>query len=82
MASIFLFDMPLLFQQLMDSSAIVSVLETFLRDKSSQLQDIVKFYPITKFFNDEGKEITDVTNKYFIMHNAVVPDQKERTAEA
>ncbi|XP_063545891.1 prostaglandin E synthase 2 [Cydia strobilella] len=70
------------YQQLMDSSAIVSVLETFLRDKNCQLQDVVKFYPVTKFLNDQGKEVTDVTNKYFIMHNSVVSDQTERNTEA
>ncbi|KAM3968561.1 prostaglandin E synthase Su(P) [Aphomia sociella] len=69
------------YQQLLDSTAIMSVLETHLRDKSSQLQEIVKFYPTTKYVNDAGRNTTDITNKYFIMHNNTVPDERERAAE-
>lgn len=68
-------------QQLLDSTAIVSVLETYLRDKSSDLRDVVKFYPVTNYPNDDGKNVTDITNKYFIMHNAPVPDEREKQAE-
>ncbi|XP_075990878.1 prostaglandin E synthase Su(P) [Anticarsia gemmatalis] len=68
------------YQQLLDSTAIISVLETYMRDKAS-LRDIIKFYPVTKYINDTGKDATDITNKYFIMHNAPVPDEKERAAE-
>ncbi|XP_045784849.1 prostaglandin E synthase 2 [Maniola jurtina] len=70
------------YQQLLDSTAIMSVLETYLSDKSYQLQDIIKFYPITRFVDDTGKTTTDVTNKYFIMHNSTVPDEKQRNIEA
>ncbi|RVE49247.1 hypothetical protein evm_006139 [Chilo suppressalis] len=69
------------YQQLLDSSAIISVLETFLKDRSSKLRDVVKFYPATKYTNDDGKQTTDIANKYFIMHNAVVPDERERATE-
>lgn len=70
-----------MFKQLLDSTAIVSVLETYLRDKSSHLQDIIKFYPATSYLNDDSKQVTDITNKYFIMHNAPVPDEREKMAE-
>ncbi|XP_047544302.1 prostaglandin E synthase 2 [Vanessa atalanta] len=69
------------YQQLLDSTAILSILETHIRDKSYSLRDIVKFYPVSKFENDSGKPTTDVTNKYFIMHNSAVPDEKQRVAE-
>ncbi|XP_072931069.1 prostaglandin E synthase 2 [Epargyreus clarus] len=69
------------YQQLLDSSAIMSILETHLKDKSLQLPEIVKFYPATRYENEERKMITDITNKYFIMHNGPVPDDKERAAE-
>ncbi|XP_068618391.1 prostaglandin E synthase 2 [Battus philenor] len=69
------------YQQLMDSSAIISVVETHLRDKVSQLRDVIKFYPITRYDNEDGKSVTDITNKYFIMHNSPVPDEKERKEE-
>lgn len=68
-------------QTLLDSSAILSILETHLRDKTYSLQDIVKFYPLSKFENDSGKITSDVTNKYFIMHNSPVPDEKQRNVE-
>ncbi|CAG9558261.1 unnamed protein product [Danaus chrysippus] len=70
------------YQQLLDSTAIISMLETYLRDKSYQLSDIVKFYPATRFVNDSGKVATDITNKYFVMHNAPVLDEKQKAAEA
>lgn len=69
------------YQQLLDSTAIISVLETYLRDKSTGLREIVKFYPATKFVNDAGTETTDIANKYFIMHQANVPDEKEKALE-
>ncbi|KAL0852195.1 hypothetical protein ABMA28_000419 [Loxostege sticticalis] len=69
------------YQQLLDSTAIISVLETYLQDKATQLQDIVKFYPTTKYVNDDGKNTTDIANKYFVMHSAVVPDERERAIE-
>ncbi|KAL0902555.1 hypothetical protein ABMA27_000395 [Loxostege sticticalis] len=69
------------YQQLLDSTAIISVLETYLQDKATQLQDIVKFYPTTKYVNDDGKSTTDIANKYFVMHSSVVPDERERAIE-
>lgn len=69
------------YQQLLDSTAIISVLETYFQDKSLQLTDVIKFYPVTKYVNDSGTDATDIANKYFIMHNAQVPDEKERAAE-
>lgn len=69
------------YQQLLDSTAIISILETYMMDKGIQLPEIVKFYPATKFVNDSGKDVTEIANKYFIMHNAAVPDEKEREAE-
>lgn len=58
------------------------MLETYLRDKSYQLSDIVKFYPATRFVNDSGKIATDITNKYFVMNNAPLLDEKQKAAEA
>ncbi|CAK1588199.1 unnamed protein product [Parnassius mnemosyne] len=69
------------YQQLFDSTAIISMLETFLRDKTLQLHEIIKFYPITKYINEDGKNTTDITNKYFIMHNSTNVHEKEKRAE-
>ncbi|KAJ2954413.1 hypothetical protein O0L34_g2678 [Tuta absoluta] len=69
------------YQQLLDSTAIISVLETYLRDQSQQLQEVVKYYPPNTFLTDDGKKSSDITNKYFVMHNAPIQDKKEREAE-
>lgn len=65
----------------MDSTAIISVLETFLRDKSTQLREVLKYYPANNYVNDDGKQVTDIPNKYFIMHNADVNSEKEKKTE-
>ncbi|XP_035431091.1 prostaglandin E synthase 2 [Spodoptera frugiperda] len=70
------------YQQLLDSTAIISVLETYLKDKTSELRELIKFYPVTKFVTETGNESTDIANKYFIMHQANVPDEKEKALEA
>ncbi|CAH0716420.1 unnamed protein product, partial [Brenthis ino] len=70
------------YQQLVDSTAILSILETYLRDKSYELSDIIKFYPLTRYVTDAGKSTLDVTNKYFVMSSSVVPDEKQRAIEA
>lgn len=73
--------MILIFQQLLDSTAIISILETYLLDKKSQLTEIIKFYPVSQFVNDAGKNITEITNKYFIMHNSPLSNDNEKSAE-
>ncbi|KAI5641360.1 glutaredoxin domain-containing protein [Phthorimaea operculella] len=69
------------YQQLLDSTAIISVLETYLRDQSQPLQEVVKYYPPNSFLTDDGKKASDITNKYFVMHNAPIQDKNEREAE-
>lgn len=77
----FLFEMMLIFQQLLDSTGILSILETYLMEKGAQLCEIIKFYPVSKYVNESGKEVTEIANKYYIMHNAPVLDEKEKQAE-
>lgn len=69
------------YQQLLDSTTIISALETYMHDRTLSLREIVKFYPVTKYINESGVETTEIANKYFIMHNAPVPDEKEKAAE-
>lgn len=69
------------YQQLVDSTAIMSILETYWSDTSLQLNDIIKFYPLYRYTTDAGKSATDVTNKYFVMNNSAVPDEKQRIVE-
>lgn len=53
--------------QLNDSSVIISSLKTFLISKEKSVPDILHCYPEMKSVNDRGKEVTEYTNKYWLM---------------
>lgn len=53
--------------QLTDSSMIVSVLSSYLKDKSQDVGELAKFYPSISFINDAGRKTSDIMNKYFLM---------------
>ncbi|KAG7313230.1 hypothetical protein JYU34_000329 [Plutella xylostella] len=69
------------YQQLMDSTAIISVLETHLRDRTAQIKELIRFYPATRYTADDGKQTTEISNKYFIMHNQPMNNEAVRNAE-
>lgn len=54
--------------QLNDSSVIISILGTYLMDIKGGLQSALKYYVPVVYTNEEGIEITEVTNKYFLMY--------------
>ncbi|KAG8193809.1 hypothetical protein JTE90_029543 [Oedothorax gibbosus] len=54
--------------QLNDSSVIISLLGSFLVDVSGGLESMLKYYVPLVYTNDEGKEIEEVMNKYFVMY--------------
>uniref|UniRef100_A0A8C4N013 Prostaglandin E synthase 2 n=1 Tax=Equus asinus TaxID=9793 RepID=A0A8C4N013_EQUAS len=53
-------------QQLNDSSVIISALKTHLVS-GQPLEDIITYYPPMKAMNDQGKEVTEFCNKYWLM---------------
>ncbi|KAM5259106.1 prostaglandin E synthase 2 isoform 2-T2 [Hipposideros larvatus] len=53
-------------QQLNDSSVIISALKTYLVS-GQPLEDIITYYPPMKAMNDQGKEVTEFCNKYWLM---------------
>ncbi|XP_012495262.1 PREDICTED: prostaglandin E synthase 2 [Propithecus coquereli] len=53
-------------QQLNDSSVIISALKTYLVS-GQPLEEIVTYYPPMKAMNDQGKEVTEFCNKYWLM---------------
>ncbi|XP_064435690.1 prostaglandin E synthase 2 isoform X3 [Mirounga angustirostris] len=53
-------------QQLNDSSVIISALKTYLVS-GQPLERIVTYYPSMKAVNDQGKEVTEFFNKYWLM---------------
>lgn len=50
-----------------DSSVIVSLLESYLEDRTVPLERLLTYYPPLESQNSKGKKVTDYPNKYFIM---------------
>ncbi|XP_060056246.1 prostaglandin E synthase 2 isoform X1 [Erinaceus europaeus] len=53
-------------QQLNDSSVIISALKTYLVS-GQPLEDVITYYPPMKAVNEQGKEVTEFCNKYWLM---------------
>lgn len=64
----------------MDSTAIISVLETFFEDPSHPIEQVIKYYPSHTFVKD-GKETVEVANRYFVMSEAPSNDANSLHAE-
>ncbi|XP_035212953.1 prostaglandin E synthase 2-like [Stegodyphus dumicola] len=62
--------------QLNDSSVIVSILGTLLLDINSGLSKVLPYYAPLVYKDDDGKEITDVLNKYSLMYGDKTPKDK------
>lgn len=56
------------YQQLTDSTMIISAMATYLKNRMFNIQDIANFYPSVTFIDDDGKRKSDIMNKYFIMN--------------
>ena len=61
----------------MDSSLIISVLQSLLYDKNMKLEDLLKFYPMVEFVED-GTKNTEIMNKYFLMLQDSLPKGKTK----
>ncbi|XP_036385832.1 prostaglandin E synthase 2-like [Megalops cyprinoides] len=57
--------------QLNDSSVIISTLKTYLINKDKSIQQTVMYYPEYKTTNARGKEVTEYSNKYWVMLNEI-----------
>ncbi|XP_069701067.1 prostaglandin E synthase 2 [Periplaneta americana] len=68
------------YQQLNDSSMIISALASFLHDRDQGLKEVVKCYPTISFNDDEGKMKNEILNRYFLMYQGNIP--KGRTKES
>jgi len=65
-----------LFQQMNDSSMIISALASYLHDRGQGLTEVVKCYPSISFTDDDGKLKTDILNRYFLMYRGDIPEGK------
>ncbi|XP_068166861.1 prostaglandin E synthase 2 [Antennarius striatus] len=54
-------------EQLNDSSVIISCLKTYLINKNKSVSKILCSYPEIKSVNERGKEVTEYSNKYWLM---------------
>jgi len=65
-------------QQLNDSSLIISLLESFLSDRSQSVGTLVSYYPAMESKSSGGKTIYEYPNKYFIMYGKNVAGMDEQ----
>ncbi|KAG7171256.1 prostaglandin E synthase 2-like isoform X1 [Homarus americanus] len=54
--------------QLKDSTMIISVLQSFLDNNTSNLPDLVKCYPTMVYTDEEGEKRIEIMNRYFLMY--------------
>uniref|UniRef100_W8CBR7 Prostaglandin E synthase 2 n=1 Tax=Ceratitis capitata TaxID=7213 RepID=W8CBR7_CERCA len=67
--------------QMTDSSAIISLLASYLNDKQTDVGDLAKFYPMISFFDDNDKKRLDILNKYFLMYQDKTPKHITRDTQ-
>lgn len=67
------------YQPLNDSSMIVSVLASYLNDRSHNLDELAKFYPVIAVNDEKGQFKHEIVNKYFLMYQGSIP--KNRTLD-
>ncbi|XP_012279551.1 prostaglandin E synthase 2 [Orussus abietinus] len=65
------------YQPLTDSSMIISLLASYLSDKSCPVENLVHYYPTVSMHDEEGKFKNEIVNKYFLMYQGPIP--KDRT---
>jgi len=65
-------------QQLNDSSLIISLLGSFLYDRSQPVSQLLTYYPVLESKNSRGKTVYDYPNKYFIMYGKTVSGVDEQ----
>lgn len=69
------------FQQLNDSSYIVSALASLLFDPAQDITDVIKFYPHVEFIGDDGKKHFEILNRYFLMFGNEEVDKSKDAIE-
>jgi len=55
--------------QINDSSVIVSALFSNLVNEASNIEQIMDCYPMLRYYDEAGKERTEIENKYYLMYN-------------
>lgn len=55
---------------------IVSVLASFLHDKSQKIDELSKYYPVIAMHDENGVFKHEVVNKYFLMYQNSTPKDR------
>ena len=55
-----------------DSSLIISLLESFLYDRSQSVSRLLSYYPVMEATSARGKTVYEYPNKYFVMYGEKV----------
>lgn len=63
------------YQALNDSSMIISLLKSYINDKSQGITELSEYYPSVAMHDDEGKFKYEIMNKYFLMFNKIPPKE-------
>lgn len=56
------------YQPLNDSSMIISLLSSHLKDRSQKIEELVDYYPSIAMLDDNQKFKNEIMNKYFLMY--------------
>lgn len=64
------------YQPLNDSSMIVSVLASYLHDKSQKIDELSKYYPVIAVNDENGQFKHEIVNKYFLMYQNTIPQDR------
>ncbi|XP_060697125.1 prostaglandin E synthase 2 [Hemiscyllium ocellatum] len=72
--------------QINDSSVIISAIKTYLLSRHRNLTQVISYYPEMKSKNENGKEVVEYNNKYWVMledqdENQFYPTKEARKEE-
>lgn len=67
--------------QMSDSTAIISLLASYLNDKNTDVGELAQYFPFISYFDDFGKKKLDIMNKYFLMYQNRVPKGHTKEVE-
>lgn len=67
------------YQPLNDSSMIISLLASHIKNKSQKVDELIEYYPNIAL-HDENKLKYEIMNKYFLMYKETLPENKNLDA--
>lgn len=68
------------YQPLNDSSMIISILSSYLCDKSKKIEELATYYPMIAMHDKNGQFKYEIINKYFLMFQNSIP--RDRTLDS